>query len=309
MDPPHPRVHLLSLGGVTTSSLAIGVLFPQLELASDREAVRSFALAAEDLGYAHIVAYEHVLGVAPRDGIRSGQYTHGSSFLEPIALYGFLAAITTSIRFATGVMVLPARQTALVAKQAATVDVLSGGRLRMGFGVGWNEVEFDGLNASFRDRGARIEEQIAVLRALWTQPLVDIASPWHSMRGVGISPMPVQRPIPIWIGGTTTAAMRRAARIGDGWFAQIDVGEDVAAKVARFRSYVADAGRDPAQIGVEWRLDAFVGSSGERAARAAWLQEIGLTHVHYNTTGAGLTVDAHVRALKEFRAAAGSLFE
>ena len=196
--------------------MRLGVVFPQTEIGADPAAIRDYAQAVQAMGYRHILIYDHVLGAstASRPEWR-GAYTSETLFHEPFVLYGYLAALT-NLELVTGVIILPQRQTALVAKQAAEVDVLSGGRLRLGVGVGWNEVEYQGLNESFHNRGARCDEQIAVLRALWTQPVVTFHGRWHHIEEAGIKPLPVQQPIPIWIGGHSEAALKRAGRLGDG---------------------------------------------------------------------------------------------
>ncbi|MFW6074426.1 MAG: LLM class F420-dependent oxidoreductase, partial [Chloroflexota bacterium] len=198
--------------------MRIGVVFPQTEIGPDAGAVKAYAQAAEDLGYDHLLAYDHVLGASTknRPDFR-GPYTSESLFHEVFVLFGFLAGLTERIEFATGILILPQRQTVLVAKQAAEVDRLSDGRLRLGIGVGWNEVEYIGLNENFRNRGKRSEEQIEVMRQLWTNEVVDFEGRWHRIPEAGIKPLPVQQPIPVWIGGYAPVTMRRIGRMADGW--------------------------------------------------------------------------------------------
>jgi probable F420-dependent oxidoreductase len=201
--------------------MRIGVVFPQTEIGSDPIVIRDYAQAAEELGYRHILAYDHVLGAST--AVRPGwnrPYSSETPFHEPFVLFGYLAGLTRRIELVTGVIILPQRQAVLVAKQAAEVDVLSGGRLRLGVGIGWNAVEYQGLNQNFRDRSARIEEQVTLLRALWTQPVISFKGRWHEIDAAGINPLPIQRPIPIWVGATADAGIERAGRIGDGWFPQ-----------------------------------------------------------------------------------------
>ena len=195
--------------------MRIGVTFPQIEFGNDPVAIRDYAQTIEGLGYTHFLAYDHVLGAdaSVRPGW-SGSYASQNPFHEVFVLLGYLAALTTSLELVTGVLILPQRQTALVAKQAAEVDVLSGGRLRLGVGVGWNEVEYEGLDKDFSNRGARSEEQIALLRALWTSPVITFDGQWERIDAAGINPLPVQRPIPIWIGGYAEATLRRVGRVG-----------------------------------------------------------------------------------------------
>jgi probable F420-dependent oxidoreductase len=228
--------------------MRIGVVFPTLEV-TDPGAIRDYAQAAEDLGYVHLSAWEHVVGA----DLRSRPDWTGPATLqaihEPLVLFGYLAAVTQRLELVTGVLALPQRQTVLVAKQAAEVDVLSGGRLRLGVGLGWVEPEFRALNETFTDRGRRIQEQLAVLRALFTQEVVTFSGRWHDLDAVGIAPLPT-RPIPIWIGGQADAALRRVAALGDGWMPMI--GPQQAQRdgfISRLRTYALERGRDPASIG------------------------------------------------------------
>ena len=287
--------------------MQIGVVFPQTEIGEDPGAVRAYADAVEDLGYAHLVAYDHVLGAdtASRPDWR-GPYTEKSMFHEPMVLFGYLAAVTTRIELVTGIVILPQRQTALVAKQAAEVDVLSGGRLRLGVGIGWNEVEYEALGENFHNRGRRSEEQAEVLRALWTQEVVTFDGRWHRITAAGINPLPVRRPIPLWFGGgRTEPVLRRIARIGDGWFPQMQPNEAGAEELDRFRAYAREAGRDPAELGVEGRVRMGDGADAAAQQAEAW-RELGATHVAVNTMGAGYaSVDQHIDALREFGEAAG----
>jgi probable F420-dependent oxidoreductase len=236
--------------------MKIGVVFPQTEIGDDPIVLRDYAQAAEDLGYNHLLAYDHVLGADPdRPGGWRGPYTHETLFHEPFVLFAYLGAITTRIEFVSGIVILPQRQTALVAKQAAEVDVLTGGRLRLGVAVGWNAVEYEALGENFGNRGRRIEEQIKVLRLLWTQPVVDFKGRWHSIPKAGIKPLPVQRPIPIWMGGMSEPVMQRAARLADGWFPQFRSIDNAARDtMARLHAYIRDAGRNPADVGIEGRF-------------------------------------------------------
>jgi probable F420-dependent oxidoreductase len=217
-------------------------------------------------------------------------------------LFGYLAACTEQVELVTGVIILPQRQTALVAKQAAEVDVLSGGRLRLGIGVGWNPVEYEALNEDFRTRGARSEEQIAVLRALWSDTAIDFRGRWHQIDAAGINPLPVQRPIPIWIGGTADAAIERAARIADGWFPQSPPNDTARAQVEKLRGYLKAAGRPQESVGIEARLS--IGQTPQAEWRAyveSW-RSLGATHLCVNTMGAGLrTVQEHIAALGKVR--------
>ena len=198
--------------------MELGVVFPQTEIGSDPIAVRDYAQAAEQLGYTHLIVYDHVLGAdTTRHENWQGGYTLESMFHEPFVLFGYLAGLTSKIELVTAVLILGQRQTALVAKQAAEVDVLSGGRLRLGIGVGWNHVEYEALGENFHDRGRRSEEQIELLRALWTNEVVDFHGRWNNVTHAGISPLPVQRPIPVWLGAGGRAARFPATGCCGGW--------------------------------------------------------------------------------------------
>jgi probable F420-dependent oxidoreductase len=289
--------------------MKFGVIFPQTEIGADPSGVRDFAQAVESLGYDHIIPYDHVVGANPasRPGWNA-PYTHKDMFHEPFVLFGYLAAVTKKIGLASGVVILPQRQTVLVAKQAAAVDVLSGGRLRLGIGIGWNPVEYEALGADFKNRGARSEEQIEVLRALWTNELVTFKGRWHTITDAGINPLPVQRPIPIWLGGGAEPVLRRVGRLGDGWFPLAEPGDKVRSMIERIRSYAKEAGRDPSAIGIEGRVSVADGS------REKWLQaisqwkELGATHVSVNTMKAGFsTPSAHIDAIRRFREATADL--
>ncbi|MBI5289064.1 MAG: LLM class F420-dependent oxidoreductase [Chloroflexi bacterium] len=289
--------------------MRIGAIFPQLEIGADAVVIRDYAQSVEGLGYDHILVYDHVLGahVDRFEGRFRPPYTHQSTFHEPFVLFGYLAAITTRVELATGIIILPQRQTALVAKQAAEVDVLSGGRLRLGVGIGWNHVEYEALGEQFGNRGRRVEEQIALLRRLWTEELVDFDGKYHSVQQAGINPLPIQRPIPIWMGGSADAAMRRIAKVADGWYPQQQAGPNGREAVDRMRSYVAEAGRDPNTFGIEGRIGLLTTTPEEKWGEALqWWRDIGATHISLNTIGAGLASPKdHIETLRRFRQVAG----
>ena len=287
--------------------MEIGAVFPQTEIGNDPIAIRDYAQAVEALGYRHLLIYDHVLGAstANRPDWR-GAYTSEHAFHEPFVLFGYLAGLTRRIGLVTGVLVLPQRQTALVAKQAAEVDVLSGGRLRLGIGVGWNDVEYEALNEDFHTRGARSVEQIAVLRALWTQPVVTFHGRWHHISEAGINPLPVQRPIPIWFGGHSDATLKRAARLGDGWFPLRPPSDEARGMVERLRAYTRAAGRPEEAVGIEARLSIGQVPESSWAAYASAWEQLGATHLCINTMGAGLaSPQAHIDALRRVKAVLG----
>jgi probable F420-dependent oxidoreductase len=280
--------------------MRIGAVFPQTEIGDDPGEIRDWAQAVEGLGYRHALAFDHVLGAGVDTRPGWAGYTSDTAFHEVFVLFGYLAAVTSTLELVTGVLVLPQRQTALVAKQAAEVDVLSGGRLRLGVGVGWNNVEYDALGESFTDRGARCEEQVELLRRLWAQPTVTFSGRWHTVENAGIKPRPVRGRIPVWFGGNAEALLRRVGQIGDGWMPQRppdDVARDM---LDRVRAYARDAGRDPAEIGFEPRLSLAQVPEGERADFAAGWRELGATHLCVATMGLGLeTADDHIAALRD----------
>jgi probable F420-dependent oxidoreductase len=287
--------------------MKLGAVFPQIESGTDPVAIRAYAQAVEALGFDHLLAYDHVLGagLSTRPDW-SGPYNSESVFHEVFVLYGYLAAVTTRLELVSAVLILPQRQTALVAKQAAEVDLLSGGRLRLGVGVGWNDVEFQGLNENFRDRGARSEEQIAVLRALWAEQTITFRGRWHTIENAGINPLPPRRSIPIWIGGYQEATLKRIAAIGDGWFPWRPPSADMRAQIARLHGYARELGRDPATIGLEPQLSVSRVPEPEWQAYTAGWQELGATHLCVNTMGAGYTtLDQHIAALERVKTRLG----
>jgi probable F420-dependent oxidoreductase len=289
-----------------------GAVFPQLEIGTDREVVARYTRTVEQLGYDRLVMFDHVLGAdSNRPGGWTGAYDHRSMFHEPLVLFGYLATITTRLKLATAILVLPQRQTALVAKQAAEVDVLSAGRLILGVGIGWNQVEYEALGMSFTNRGKRIEEQIAVLRALWTQEVVDFKGRWHRIDRAGINPLPVQRPIPIWMGGgwdrqkraITEPSLRRIAKIADGWFTHVPPNDDGRTGMDSFRQFLREEGRDPATVPVEGRLPAAKSGPEDWKRGIEAFQQMGMTSVELNTMGAEFrNIDEHLDALRQFRA-------
>jgi probable F420-dependent oxidoreductase len=290
--------------------MRIGVVFPQTEIGTDAAVIRDYGQAAEQLRYHHILAYDHVLGanVASRPDWRP-PYTHQSKFHEPLVLFAYLAGLTTTIQLVTGVLILPQRQTALVAKQAAALDVLSGGRLRLGIGIGWNPVEYEALDENFGNRGQRSEEQVELLRRLWTHELVSFDGRWHKISDAGINPLPVQRPIPIWFGGGHDRVLRRLARLGDGWFPQLPPGEKCRAAIEKIATYAREAGRDPKRIGIEGRMTISAESAETWQEQIEAWKEVGATHLSVNTMNAGFNKpSAHIDAIRNFREATKQLW-
>ena len=286
--------------------MKIGVVFPQTEIGQDPAVIRDYAQAVESMGYTHILAFDSVVGANPnRPGGWDSQYNYQHAFHEPFVLFAFCAGVTRRIELVTGIVILPQRQTALVAKQAAAVDVLSGGRLRLGIGVGWNTVEFEALGENFKNRGKRVEEQLEVLRLLWTRELVTYDGRWHRVPDAGIRPLPVQQPIPVWMGGDSEVVIRRAARLADGWitlptFRPGPAGQQT---VDRLHGLVREARRDPAAFGIEARMALAKVPADERANEiAAWRAMRGITHLCINTMGLGLPgPEEHVRTLERFK--------
>jgi probable F420-dependent oxidoreductase len=273
----------------------IGVVYPQNELGGDPSAVRRFGRAVEDLGFDHLLAYDHVLGAvhAGRTPPLTGPYTEHDPFHDPFVMFAYLAAITERIGFATGILILPQRPTALVARQAADVDLLSGGRLRLGVGVGWNHVEYEALGQDFRTRGARQEEQIELLRRLFSEPVVNFSGRFDRVDRAALVPKPA-RPIPIWLGGSTEAAFDRAARLADGFIffgggidRTIDAWQQLRDRVDRLGRSVEDFGAEYVAVGPR--------SAGDVAAEVdAWRQAAG---THFSVVGLGLglgSVDGHI---------------
>lgn len=273
-------------------------MFPQTEIGADVGAVRAYAEQVEHLGFTHILAYDHVLGADPvvHPGW-SGPYDLDSTFHEPFILFAFLAGFT-SLEFATGVLILPQRQSALVAKQAAEVDLVSGGRLRLGVGLGWNAVEYEALGKTFSDRGKRVEEQVELLRRLWTEPSVTFHGTYEHVTGAGLAPLPVQRPIPVWFGAQTPPAYRRAGRLGDGWLPMVPPGPKLDEARSIVERAAREAGRDPAALGMEGRVSWGDKTVEKLAGQVARWGGAGASHVSVNTMGSGLeTVDDHLRVL------------
>lgn len=283
--------------------MQIGVVFPQIEIGTDVAAVRDYAQAAEELGFEHLLAYDHVLGAEPSAHPGwAGPYTFQSTFHEPFALFGYLAALTPSLELVTGVIILPQRQTALVAKQAAEIDVLTQGKFRLGVGIGWNWVEYEGLGMNFKNRARRFEEQIALMRRLWQEPVITFEGRYETITAAGINPLPIQRPIPVWIGASAEPALKRAAELADGFFPQRPLEGGWPATMDKMHGWLRAAGRDPAKFGVEARLNAGTGTPDEWRTSVEEWRGLGATHLSVNTMGGGLAAPGgHIDRLRQVR--------
>ena len=291
-----------------------GVVFPQTEIGADPVAVRDYVQAVESLGYAHMMAYDHVLGADTNQHANwEGSYTSESMFHEPFVLFGYLAGVTTTLELVTAVLILSQRQTALVAKQAAEVDLLTAGRLRLGVGVGWNHVEYEALNQDFSNRGRRYAEQIPLLRAFWTNDVVGFDGKYHKVDHAGVNPLPVQRPIPIWMGAgaranpvPTDRVLRRVASLADGWFPQMQPGDDAKFTVERLQTFLSEVGRESSSMGMEPRINLADGNPEIWQAHANAWQSMGATHVSINTMRAGLnSPQDHIDAIQKFKEVIG----
>ena len=297
--------------------MKIGITLPLTDIHGAPSTVRDFAQAAEGLGYHHLGAPDHVLGVNAASRPDWGQRNTSKDFFhDPFVLFGYLAACTSKIEFSSQVMILAQRQTALVAKQAASLDVLSNGRFRFGVGIGWNPVEFTGLNENFANRGKRSEEQLQVLKALWAEPHVTYKGQWHTIEDAGINPLPVKRAIPLWLGGHEDVTLRRIAKWGDGWIMlSHPLGDTARGEFDKLRGYVKAEGRDPASVGLEvWVSTGAGGPDDWRRDFQGW-KALGVTHVTLNSTYArgphkripGRTLADHMTAMTSWHAAVKDL--
>lgn len=290
--------------GVPGSAMRIGVVFPQTEIGAIPADIARYATTVESLGFRHLLAYDHVVGGSlDAHPQLAGRYTSETMFHEVFVLFGYLAALTTTLEFVSGVIILPQRQTALVAKQAAEIDVLSSGRLRVGIGIGWNAIEYEALNESFRNRARRFEEQIALLRALWTEPVLTFRGDFHTIDHAGILPMPLQQPIPLWIGASAEPAVRRAARLGDGYLATTPIGPQLDAILGWLTDELARNGRSLNDFGLEGRIGLATGDEDDWKREFAFWRDRGASHVSFNTMGGtyhgvGAHLDALARALR-----------
>lgn len=283
-----------------TTGVRIGAVFPQTEIGNDLEDIRAYATTVSEMGYQHILAYDHVLSGSQQAHHPKlvNRYDENSPFHEVFVLFGYLAAIVPELEMVTGVLILPQRQTVLVAKQAATLDLLTAGKTRLGVGIGWNDIEYQGLVENFGNRGKRLEEQMDVLRTLWSDDIVSYDGTWHTIDHAGLAPMPVQRPIPIWIGGSAEVAIRRAARLADGFFPNSGSQETYIRIMEILRDELGRTGRDPATFGIEPRISVAGTAPDEWKRSYNWWREQGVSHLTVNTMGGGFTsVGQHLNAL------------
>ena len=303
--------------------MKIGAVLPITEIGTDPVVIRDYAQAIEGMGYDHLVVFDHVLGANPASHKLPGPYTHEYEFHEPMVLMGYLAGVTKTIELATGIVIAPQRQTALLAKQAAEVDVLSNGRLRLGLGIGWNQVEYEGLGQDFCTRGKRLDEQIELMRQLWTNELITFQGRWDQITDAGINPLPIQQPLPIWLGGWADPMIKRIARTADGWFALFKPDGDGKQMIAKLHRYAKEAGRDPTEIGIEaWvtvnNSQVFKGRNQrpeDKLLRSAeqWCEEItawqdlGASHLGCWSLYSGFTPDQHLDAARQFKAVIDSI--
>ena len=290
--------------------MKIGASFPTTSIGHDSGAVREYVQTVEDLGYSHIRILDHVVGANPEKHpeVPAFYYTHESVIREPFTLMAYIAGFTSKIDLVSGIIILPQRQTVLVAKQAAEVDVLSGGRLRLGIGVGWNPVEFTALGEDFGNRGRRIEEQVEVLRLLWTNNPVEFHGQWHHIESAGFNPLPIQRPIPIWMGAGAPGmpvgpnrVLRRVGRLADGYFPLCEAGDTARTLIETVKRYAQEAGRNPDDLKIEGRIELIGTPEDWQTQLTAWealgadLVSIGTARAQYNTP------DEHIQAIKTFK--------
>jgi probable F420-dependent oxidoreductase len=284
--------------------MKIGVVFPQTEIGGAASSVRAYGQRVEELGFAHVLAYDHVVGADPEvHAPWTGPYDVHTTFHEPMVMFGYLAALT-SLEMVTGIIILPQRQTVLAAKQAAELDLLTEGRFRFGVGIGWNAVEYEALGQDFHRRGRRFDEQITLMRRLWTEPSVTFAGEHDRITAAGLAPLPVQRPIPLWLGGQSPRAYERIGRLADGWFPQMGPGADFDAALVTINAAAEAAGRDPATVQMEPRVSFQPGGIDKLVDQAGTWRELGASHLSINTMKAGLgPVEGHLDALTEVAAA------
>ena len=295
--------------------MQLGALMPLGDIGGDAATVREYAQTMESVGYDFIEAPDHVLGVNAASRPGWDRNDNEDLFHDPFVLFGFLAGCTSKIGFSTGVLILPQRQTVLVAKQAASLDVLCGGRFRLGIGVGWNEVEYVGLNENFKNRGRRSEEQVQVMQALWANNHVDFKGRYHTIEDAGINPRPPSGRVPVWYGGHHDATLPRIAKWGDGWMPNAyQPDESALAIFEKLRSLTREAGRDPSAVGIEVWTSCGSGTPADWAKEVAFWKRAGATHIALTTTFhrrhhhriAGHSITDHLDAARRYRDAVAS---
>jgi probable F420-dependent oxidoreductase len=280
--------------------MQIGTVLPQLEIGDDPDTLVDYAQRIENAGYQHLLTYDHVLGVDPSWDDWEGPYDNADMFHEPLTTFSYLAGQTDSLEFVTGILILPQRQTALVAKQAAQLDRFADGRFRMGVGVGWNPHEYIALGKDFGERGRRIEEQIDVLRQLWTEDVIDFEGEYHRIEELGINPHPVQQPIPVWMGGMAEPVRRRVGRMADGWMPQFQPDdEDAESMLQDVYDAAEEAGRSPDDVGIEGRMYAVPGEREEWVERAEAWADLGADYLAISTMYQDLEEAEHTSHLEE----------
>ena len=280
--------------------MQIGVVFPQTEIGADVDGVRAYGQAVQDIGYQHLMAYDHVLGADPSTRPGWTGYTNHDMFHEPFVLFGYLAGVTPRMEFVSGVVILPQRQTVLAAKQAAEVDVVTKGKFRFGVGIGWNPVEYEALGMNFHDRGRRIVEQVDLMRRLWTTPILSFEGRDHRVTQAGLNPLPVQQPIPVWIGASADAGIKRACQIADGFFPQRRPNNDWPSMVDKMHGWLREAGRDPSTFGLDPRIEAGKGTPSDWRREVEMWRGLGASHLSVNTMGGGLRgPEAHIERARE----------
>ncbi|MQF70045.1 LLM class F420-dependent oxidoreductase [SAR202 cluster bacterium AD-804-J14_MRT_500m] len=289
--------------------MELGAVFPQTQIGTDPGAASEYAQAAEDLGYDYLVVFDHVLGVNTTHHVGwKGFYDKDDQFHETFVLLGYLSGVTQNIGLSTAIVILPQRQTALVAKQATEIDILSGNRLRLGIGVGWNHVEYEALGKNFHNRGQRYDEQIRVLRDLWSKESVNCEGKWHSLSHTGINPLPNNRNIPLWLGTLPPSPEKVLKRIGvkaDGWIHTtrgVNPDDQFHRTLENIRTFAQNAGRDPMEVGVECFVVAFEHHPEDWAQAALNWEEAGATHVSFYTLRSGYTsLDQHIKAIRRLK--------
>ena len=290
--------------------MKLGAIFPHDNIEPDVGAIRAYAMAVEEMGFNHIMCYDHVIGANTASRPGWSGYDLDSAFYEPVSLLSYIAGVAPKLGLCTGVMILPQRQTVLVAKQAATLDLLTRGNFRLGVGTGWNEVEYESLGMDFKQRGKMLDEQIDVLRRLWTERAVTVDTPFHKITDAGLWPLPIQQPIPLWLGGGgvhpykgwahVDRVLKRIAEKGDGWMPTFDPDDTGAELVERMRGYCRDCGRDPATVPIEALL--LPSMHADWPAHVQAWEKLGAVQMVTNVAGPGVAgADGNIRRLDEIR--------